>query len=332
MKGLKGSMTVEAVIVFLLLLCCFMFMLNVAKIAVLEFEMQTIVSDVADRMAGDAYVLGKLNGLQESMDEEQVNDTSVSGFITSASKSSTDVLNALINDEYFSDRTTEDKENKADFKLYKVGLDSIINMLKYAVGEAVDSLYGTFYDRIAGKKNEMIRSIAEGYAVQNVENAMIGFDKRNLQLDVVKTPQTTREFESSAISLAYIAAGISPGTDFEKDDVVISMSYKYVIKLPFFGTHEIILRKTAVEKAWLNGGDGIVNYPRSESNILTELLGDAIGYGFVLLSKENTVYIAGGLPSYHIDKNCRKLADTNYVEVSNKDATNAGYKRCDICG
>ena len=332
MKENKGSMTVEAVLVFLLMLCCFMFMLNVAKIAVLEFEMQTIVSDVADRMAGDAFVIGKLNKWQDSMDKEQIKSTAVSGFITKASKGGTGILNELINDKLFSDKSTPEKKKKAEAKVKKVKISAVMGIVGYFVDSGVDSLYGKFYSNIAGRKDEIIHRLAEECAAKNVESAMIGFDKTNLQLDVVKMPQTTREYQNSAISLAYIAAGITPGVDFDKDDVVISMSYKYHIKLPFFGTHDIVLRKTAVEKAWMNGGDGIVNYPRSESKLLSMGISKLIEMGFGALTGENRVYVSGGSKNYHLKESCRKLEDENYVAIAKENAEHAGYKRCGVCG
>lgn len=318
--------------VFLLMLCCFMFMLNVAKIAVLEFEMQTIVSDVADRMAGDAFVIGKLNKWQNSMDEEQINSTAVSGFITKTSKGGTGILSELINDKLFADKSTPEKKKKAEVKVKKVKISAVMGVVGYFIDSGVDELYGKFYSNIAGRKNEIIRGIAEECAAKNVDSAMIGFDRANLQLDVVKMPQTTREYQNSAISLAYIAAGITPGVDFDKDDVVISMSYKYRIKLPFLGAHDIVLRKTAVEKAWLNGGDGIVNYPRSESNLLGMGINKLIEMGFGALTGENRVYISGGSKKYHLKESCRKLEDENYVAIAKENAEHAGYKRCDVCG
>ena len=332
MKENKGSMTVEAVLLFLLMLCCFMFMLNVAKIAVLELEMQTIVSDVADRMAGDAFVIGKLNKWQDSMDEEQIKSTAVSGFVTTATESGTGLLNELINNKLFTDKHTSEGRKQAGLSMAKAEIGAVMDITKFLVNNLKNDLYGTFYPFIADRKNEIIHRLAEECAAKNVENAMLGFDKTNLQLDVVKMPQTTREYQSSAISLAYIAAGITPGVDFDKDDVVISMSYKYRIKLPFFGTHDIVLRKTAVEKAWLNGGDGIVNYPRSESKLLSMGINKLIEMGFGALTGENRVYVSGGSKNYHLKESCRKLEDENYVAIAKENAEHAGYKRCGVCG
>ncbi len=321
-------MTVEAVLVFLVLLCCFMFMLNVAKLAVLEFEMQTIVSDVADRMAGDAYLLSKLNGWQDKQDEELINNTIKSGFTAAVSKSRTSFLAAFFNDQFFTDKSKPEDAKKAEYKLGKATIGSIVTIVKFYINKGINCIYEIEYDKIAAKKIDFIQSTAESCAAQNIENAMIGFDKNNLQLDVVKMPQTSREYESSRISLAYIAAGITPDYDFEKDDVVISLSYKYIIKLPFLGTHEIILRKTAIEKAWLNGGDGIVSFPRDDDNLLSMLIDDC----FVFLTSQNAVYVAEGNSKFHKDDNCRNVMEANCVKISKKDADRAGYKECEICG
>jgi hypothetical protein len=87
------------------------------------------------------------------------------------------------------------------------------------------------------------------------QNSYIDLDK--LEITIFELPQSCAEYKIKKKELSYQESNLEPDIDFNFDDVVLQVEYKCAIPLPFFGKRDILLRHTAVEKAWLNGSNGI---------------------------------------------------------------------------
>ncbi len=324
-KDNKGSLTVEATVAFTFFIVVFVFLLNVAKIAVIEYELQIAASDTASQLATSSYLLGKLNSWQDSEDTEIASGTGDLDNIESLSGTATGLFNALFG-EVFADRSNDLGNAKADVALGKASVKGVIGIFSTVAERGIDYMYQRMYDKIRTGKQQFFYDQAKKCMADNLKNSMLKLDYTKLHLDVAKMPQTDREYNASSLNVGYIMAGIQRDRDFEKDDVVISLSYEYGLDLPFIGEKKIVLRKTAIEKAWLNGGDGVFFMPRSDKGLLS------IGISQIFEAFDNDkVYVTAGSNKYHKTQNCRKIEGLNCGELSRMSAESISYSACSIC-
>lgn len=328
MKTLRGSLTVEATLSFTIFLMVFLALLSVVKIGLIEYQLRMATSNASRSVATSSYVLGKVNAWQEEENKKKINSTSESmvfGEIKEGVSDISSVLTGVI--KYaFADKSKPSKSIKAGTDLKITSGEAAVSFVTSFIGMGVDSLYSHLYSYIGDAKDALAYRVVRAAVENNLAHSALKLDGNNLNIDIYKLPQTQAEFESNMLNVSYVVAGLSPGVDFGKDDVVISISYKYKLKFPFIKEREIILRSTSVEKAWLNGSSGVYCKPRSD----TGLLSTGISELFELIDNE-TVYIVDGSNKYHRSAYCPAIDDKHYTTLKKLSAKNLQYKECSQC-
>ena len=328
MKKNRGSLTVEATLSFSIFLMVFLALLCVVKIGLVEYQLRMATSNAARSVATSSYILGKVNSWQEEENKKMTTSTSESiamGEMKEVVNSTSSVLTGVI--KYaFADKSKPSKSIKAETDLKIAGGEAATSLITSFIGLGVDALYSHLYNYIGDAKDALAYQVVRGAVENNLANSALKLDGDNLNIDIYKLPQTQAEFESGILNVAYVAAGISPGVDFGKDDVVVSISYKYKLKLPFIKEREIIIRSTSVEKAWLNGSSGVYCKPRSDKGLLSTGISEL----FELIDNE-TVYIVDGSNKYHRSAHCYTIDEKHYTTLKKLSAKNLQYKECSQC-
>lgn len=152
--------------------------------------------------------------------------------------------------------------------------------------------------------------IAEELLKQYLTGSLV--KKDYLILRQVELPASDPEFESRKKSADDTSETLIPGKDYDQDDVVIQVEYHFRVPLPF-AKQPLALRHTAVEKAWLYGGNGVYTN-QAEKGIFSET--------------GQTVYITRTGSKYHL-RGCMYLRKSKipiYLADAKKD-----HQPCKVC-
>ena len=284
-KHVKGAVTVEACIALPIFLGFFLILLSVIKIACININLDQAVNETAKQIAAYAYPISFLNeyeeGIIEKYGEQRINSFQES--IKEVSFNSFDASNTNLTADLFSS-----------------SFNKILNF-----GEDL------YWDLKQTGKYQITKTIMD----QFIDNSFI--NKNNINFSLVEFPQGPAEYEACKKSAAIKNTGLIPDTDFGMDDVVIQIQYRYKISLPLLGTKTINFKHTAIEKAWLHGGNGV--YTSKEEGLKLEDLSKTLPI----------VYITRTGEKYH-KEGCRYLR-LSKIPVELTDDIKSRYTPCKVC-
>jgi hypothetical protein len=284
-KNIKGAVTIEACIALPVFLGFFLMLLCVIKIACINITLDHAVNETAKQVSAYAYPVSFLNEYEDKLIEEY-GEEKINSF--------QEIAKAIPYNSI--------KVSGIDFSadLFSGNFNSILNF-----GE---DLYWSLKQT---GKYEIVKAIMN----QFIDNSFI--NKTNLKLSLIEFPQGLKEYEACKNSTSIKKLGLIPEKDFGRDDVVIQVQYFYKIAIPLLGSKTINFMHTAVERAWVHGGNGV--YTSKEEGIKLE--------DFTKTSQ--VVYITRTGDKYH-KEGCRYLR-LSKIPVELNDDLKSRYEPCKIC-
>lgn len=303
MKNSRGSVTVEASIAFPAFLSVFFLLLFLVRFTCTGILLDYAVNETAKEIAAAAYPISFLNELEDDKlqqygavripapEEELQRD-----FGYTDGENPGDIISILISGSL--------REGNAD----KLFTDVLKDYKRGIVGYLADSITPAYWDLKAAAKYKTIKVLLQ----EHLDDKLIV--PQNLRLRLAELPQSAAEYESRRKSGIYMKCGLTPGEDFGRDDVVIQLEYDYIVRLPFVKELNIRMVHTAVEKAWLAGGFGIVTEKQE---------------GLDLSSDSTIVYVTRTGIRYHLGS-CRHLHSSK-IPIEINEAKAEGYTPCKVC-
>lgn len=283
----KGSLTVEACIALPVFLCFFYLLLFFAKIACINIILDNAVKETAQQVAAVSYPLRLVNEyidlemdkgvsfdhfFEKGLDQEM--NQSIDAHLDKVKES---LIKNILTGKINKSSINELLEKIRGATLKKIGQS---NMDQETVKDMQKAVLQSFYDKqeaiitevclpiyIELKQSELYYLASEIHSKYS-KNSYINLDKLNIT--VFELPQSCAEYKYKKENLWYQGSGLKPDIDFNYDDVVIQVEYKCDIPLPFFGKKDIVLRHTAVEKAWLYGSNGVYAANKEDERIVLE--------------------------------------------------------------
>ena len=103
--------------------------------------------------------------------------------------------------------------------------------------------------------NDLKYGLTQDILTAYLDSALL--DPQQVEIRFLELPKGKAEFKYRWDDPLYEIVKMDPVVDFSNDDVVIQIEYPMRIPIPFFQDKYIKLRSTAVERAWLHGGNGV---------------------------------------------------------------------------
>jgi hypothetical protein len=288
----KGSLTVEAAVILPLFLCFFFLLTFIVKAACIHVTLDHAVRETAKEIAATAYPLSYINEAVDELKEEN------------------DGLPDKLG-EYFGELMTGTIDES---KLQKM-------LLAISGGEFTERLGFSW-------KKQLQYEIAESILKKNLQGTVVNADE--VVLCRAEFPQSDWEYENKRGNNekeqqddsnrpddlhAAMMEELLPDRDFEKDDIVIELEYRLAVPLALLKERPIVFRHAAVERAWLNGGNGV--YSNREERGIYEQKTDA-----------RIVYVTRTGVKYHRE-GCRYLQKSK-IPLELKEAKKS-YGVCKVC-
>lgn len=184
----------------------------------------------------------------------------------------------------------------------------IQDYIKGAAAGVIEGITPSYWDM----KSEGKEMIAGALLEEHLDSPLI--KRENVSLSLVEFPQSKSEYEGNFKSGKYESSGLIPGSDFTGDDVVVQLEYDYSLKLPFLEALHVKMVHTSVERAWINGGFGILT---SEEE------------GLDLEPEGSMVFITRTGIRYH-KGSCWHLRRSR-LPIELGEAKGRGYTPCKVC-
>jgi len=325
MKNRKGALTVEACIALPVFLCFFLLLAFFIKVACINMVLDHAVNETAKQIATTCYPISFLNEMEDSLAEEG-EAISMPSFKLEKANIDAYMSNGISSQDIFS-------------KLFSGNAElSDVNSIISSIGSSIEGDSGDFIKAILinvckGKYLE-VKTRAKYIATKSLMDEFCDksvVDKSRIKFILVEVPQAAWEFSlrknDDDLKKIYDEMGYSSNAD----DVVVYIEYKIKVPVPFFGSKEIVLRHTAVEKAWLSGSNGI--YSISDSESPSDSTDGSTGDNEENSNNNNdngkTVYITRTGDKYHY-RGCQYLA-RSCNPISLNEAESRGYGPCKIC-
>jgi hypothetical protein len=299
----RGSITVEACVVFPIFISVFFLLLFLIKFTCTGMALDYAVNEAAKEIAAAAYPISFVNELEDEKLQEYGNtkiptleeelEKLVSGI---AGTSFDNILGVIIS------------ENLKETDFTDAVQDVLKDYSRGIIGNIVDVMAPAYWDM----KSAVKYSAAEAIIKKHLESPLI--NRENIKLQLVEFPQGREEYSVRSSSAIYGKLGLIPEKDFSRDDIVLQLSYDYKVNLPFLGPLNIRMIHTAVERAWINGSFGILT---------------ADDEGFNLESEGRIVYITRTGIRYH-EEDCRYLRKSK-IPIIIEEAEGSGYTPCKVC-
>lgn len=299
----KGSITAEACIIFPVFLSVFFLLLFLVKFTCTGMLLDYAVNETAKEIATSAYPISFINELEDEKIEEYGNVTiptleeevekladQFGGF------SPDNVISIIVSEDFKGAEATEAIKNMLED--YRKGI----------IGGIVDGIKPIYWDMKSSGKY----FIADTLVKDHLNSPLL--NRERIKLRLVEFPQGKAEFSARSKSKMYESFGLTPGRDFNGEDVVIQLEYDYRVKLPFMKPLDIKMIHTAVERAWITGSFGVMT---SDDE------------GFDLGPEESIVFITRTGIRYHRGA-CRYLRKSK-LPIDMGEAKAEGYTPCKVC-
>lgn len=258
-KRMKGSLTVEACIALPVFLTFFFLLLFFTKIACLDIVLDQALKESARQIAAMSY---PLNFFNDYIDNQIVEGEPLSKFFShevtsvqaiAAGTLEESLLTSILSGKLFRPDLEKTWQNLKE-QITGDSLDLVEGML-------VNTLFNPFLDLKETGQYQLAREVFENQLLNSRVNP------QQINFTLVKLPQSISEYEHKKAGMCYRDGTLTPDEDFHKDDVVLQLEYKVKLPLPFLGVREVLLSHTAVERAWLYGGNGVYAAERNEEGI-----------------------------------------------------------------
>lgn len=299
----RGSITVEACAILPVFLSVFFLLLFLVKFICTGMVLDYAVNEAAKEIATSAYPITFINEFEDEKIEEYGNISiptpeveleklgkQIGGFDSGS------VLNIVMSEEFKGAEITE--AIKGILEDYRKGV----------IGSVLDSITPAYWDmKSLGKY-----FIADGIVMEHLDSPLL--NREDVRLRLVEFPQGKAEYNARSASDIYKSFGLTPGIDFNSDDVVIQLEYDYRVKLPFMKAVNIKMVHTAIERAWIKGSFGVVTVDEE---------------GFDLEPEERIVFVTRTGIRYH-QGSCWHLRKSK-LPMDAEDAKAEGYTPCKVC-
>lgn len=305
----RGSLTVEAAVILPFFLFVFFIFLFVIKAVYVQAALDHAVDETTHEIAAISYPLSFFNEWEDEVLAEGV----------------------LYGNENKKDINNNNEESLPNIysELFKGILDG--NLISANVKGILEIVYGSSFDiGLQSIEADLIRELGKHYIDLQVNgkytlvNKIISrhldthkLNRNRVALCLVHLPQSDYGYNNTKLDESYQKTGLLPERDFSKDDVVIQAQYDFVIPLPFMSQKSILLKSTSIERAWLNGGNGIYT-DRTEKGLFEQAQEEI----------ESTVYITRTGVKYHLS-GCRYLRKSK-IPISREEAIKS-YQPCKVC-
>ncbi|MGI6606587.1 MAG: hypothetical protein ACOX2X_06045 [Peptococcia bacterium] len=254
-----GSLTVEACIALPVFLCFFFLLLFFVKIACLNIEIDHAVKETARRLAACTYPLNYVNDyVDNNVEKKEI----LENFLPQEKKKIKDTTGKTLKKSLLTTILTGEF-SPPDLEKSMEDICSSINgdLISGYEGMAWQFLLPVAVELKEIGQDQLVRWILSDYLSDSIVN------QERLRVTLADLPQAHAEYQYKKDTSWYQGTGLQPDADFSSDDVVIQVEYAFAIPLPFFGQREILLRHTAVEKAWLKGANGIYTADKAQEQI-----------------------------------------------------------------
>lgn len=299
----RGSITVEACVVFPIFISVFFLLLFLIRFTCIGMALDYAVNEAAKEIAAAAYPISFVNELEDEKLQEYGNtkiptlEEELEKLVIGMTGSRFDnMLGAIISEDL----------KETDFT--NAVQDVLKDYSRGVIGNIIDVMAPAYWDM----KSAFKYSAAEAIIRKHLESPLI--NQENIRLQLVEFPQGREEYSIRSSSEIYGKLGLIPEKDFSRDDIVLQLSYDYKVNLPFLRPLNIQLIHTAVERAWINGSFGILT---------------ADDEGFNLESEGRIVYITRTGIRYHVES-CRYLRKSK-IPIIIEEAEESGYTPCKVC-
>lgn len=321
----KGSLTVEATLVSVVFISIMLLLLSMVNLVLIEHTITYCAHESAKAIAESGYLVSLVNNIQEDMDDTydatpREEAKTLGKFVTSTATS--------VTQSWFSYGTS--KQSKKDGAKLVSGLSKTALNTTFSLIESIgNNLYGYFRDDINRMKNDLKYDFVCDVINDSIDQKGVPINRDKVVVELVKFPETNREYTVNSLSTNYIKNGFVPGKDFDKGDAVVVVSYDVEINLPFINKLDFTIRKVAVEKCWVNGANGIITGNSAKGflekgiSAVVDIISD--------IATENNVYIVNGSSKYHSSKTCHKCSDKHVTAIKEFVATENGYSSCSSC-
>lgn len=312
----KGSLTVEACIALPVFLCFFFLLLFFVKIACINIELDHAVKETARQIAASAY---PLNFVNEYVDMHTETEGTLEGFFAKEVTKIKEMTEKEVKDTLATMILTG--------KVTKPDLEKYLGEIKGVLSQDTQDFYQVFIYQYVLPQVVELKETGQGLLVQNLLKDYLGksnIQPEQLRLSMVELPQSYAEYHYKKENSWYQETGLEPDHDFDRNDTVIQVDYIFRIPLPFFGQKELVLRHTAVERAWLAGGNGVYAANRGDEEVdISDLVEETKNGGnkekepdktYVFLCKSKTEV-------YHTRPDCDYLG--SQVRVMTKEEAEA---------
>jgi hypothetical protein len=300
-RQLKGSLTIEACIVLPFFLCFISLILFFAKFACVDMIIDHTVNETAKVLAASCYPISFINEYESDL----VDKYGIEEIIKSKNFDKTEIKlnesNHLIKLLGLSD--------------FDIGLDSLLSEASTIDREGISKyLVSNHSDDYWLLKNKAIYAIVLNTLNENLSaNSLVNIS--DLRLKLVLFPQGQAEYSANKSYIEHEDFDLEADKDFTQNDIVIQTEFEINLSIPFVGTKQVKMIHTAVERAWLFGGNGVIT-SRDE--------------GLDFLEEESViVFITKTGIRYHISE-CRYLHSSK-IPIKLSEATEEGYTPCKVC-
>ncbi|MBC7960209.1 MAG: pilus assembly protein [Vallitaleaceae bacterium] len=312
MKKLKGSLTIEAAMVLSTLLLVIFSIIYLVKVVYIHEQFQMALSEVAQQMSVEAYLLEK-SGL---LDLQQATYLRAKGNVETFEQSFTEVtstLNGLTDFHETDDIVTSDSSSGVDSEgIFQELRFQIVNTIGQSYDKASQLL--NFIQMVTEDSKKIITSLGVVPGLELINNTIGSKIVKSLICERIKS----EDLEKWGI------IGGEAGLDFSQsrfmlEDEDISLILHYQINFPFL--KDIVPSISMIQSVQVRAFTGDENF---ESRLQAEE-----PEGSEAAMQESTVYITKSGRKYHQDRTCRYIdvkvnpISYNLVELSKR--------LCEVC-
>ncbi len=263
-----GSITLEACVALPIFLCFFFMLLYIIRLACLLIALDHAATQTAKHLAACSYPLSFVNDyIDECFEDEGL----VIKLINKAGKKGVKEIRK------------QEKNNLADILMGSVQeelLNGMLNDFKNSLSKEdtdgfnalIRDFFLTHYEALT---NDLKYGLTQDILTAYLDSALL--DPQQVEIRFLELPKGKAEFKYRWDDPLYEIVKMDPVVDFSNDDVVIQIEYPMRIPIPFFQDKYIKLRSTAVERAWLHGGNGVYTKAK-EGPPLSEYFGNKTYY------------------------------------------------------
>lgn len=299
----KGSLTVEACICFPVFLCFFMLLLFFVKLACINLTLDMAVNETAKQIAASAYPVSFINELEDDI----INKYGTQSIPTVREEVEKLPEYAGIGDEsdvYTDILTGNLQQPDLEGMIGRIATDYKDGIIGYLIGEASDD----YWSYKTGAKYSIAKMLMDDF----IPNGLI--EEQRLRFRLVEFPQGEEEYAARSSQYSELGFNRDGAIDITKDDVVVQVEYRFDIPIPLYGRKDIRMVHTAIEKAWLKGGCGVITSTQ-EGLELSDL-------------QPKIVYVTRTGEKYHLG-NCRYLHKSK-IPMELEEAKQK-YEPCKVC-